>query len=259
MTSIETIRLIETLALRAWPPQVGEPLDGWVLRKHAAPSRRVNSVWPNGWGGALPLARKLELAEAFYARHAQPAVYQISPACQPAGLDEALEARGYAAESQTAVQTCEVGLAIERVRDLAGSTPPIEISETLTDHWLHAYIFAQHAALDEIALRRETLVAIRRPTAYALAVVDGVPAAVGRGVLDGGWLGIFGMATHSEYRRRGLARGILGALAGWAQARAAVMYLQVMESNPGARALYEQIGFRTLYHYHYRQQAPSTD
>ena len=89
----EQIRLIEELAMNAWPAELIEPLDGWWMRWHRMTSRRVNSVWPNAWGGRIPLAIKLEKVEQFYMLREQPARYQICPAALPEGLDDVLEVR----------------------------------------------------------------------------------------------------------------------------------------------------------------------
>ncbi|NJN44821.1 MAG: GNAT family N-acetyltransferase [Anaerolineae bacterium] len=63
------------------------------------------------------------------------------------------------------------------------------------------------------------------------------------------------MSTDIDFRRRGLATAVLQGLAKWGkEVGASNMYLQVMENNPGAKALYKKLGFETLYHYHYREQ-----
>ena len=81
----------------------------------------------------------------------------------------------------------------------------------------------------------------------------GIPAAVGMGVIEAGWLGIFSMATLPAFRRRGAARAILRTLAVWAQLYdAQYAYLQVMAHNTVAQALYAGAGFVTAYGYHYR-------
>jgi ribosomal protein S18 acetylase RimI-like enzyme len=52
---------------------------------------------------------------------------------------------------------------------------------------------------------------------------------------------------------RAPAPAVLHALAEWGRAYGATrMYLQVMENNAAARALYAGIGFETLYTYYYR-------
>lgn len=253
---LDEIRLIEELAMRAWPAEIVDEVDGWKLRWHKMSSRRVNSVWPNAWGGKVPLALKLEKAEFFYAMRGQPTRYQICPAALPVGLDEVLEARGYTVDALTAVQVAEVAGVIQAAF-ARGARAEIQLFETLTEEWLEGYCLAQEGNLKSLESRSEALGRVRVPSVYALGRVGGEVAAVGRGVWEQGWLGVFGMSTQREFRRQGWATSILGELAGMAQAYGIKqMYLQVMENNPGAKALYAQMGFKTKYHYHYRELKP---
>jgi GNAT superfamily N-acetyltransferase len=88
---------------------------------------------------------------------------------------------------------------------------------------------------------------------YALATLGGEPAAVGLGVCDPPWLGVFSMSTLHSHRRRGAATAILSALAAWGAGRGAGrVYLQVEADNGPARALYLRSGFEDAYGYHYR-------
>lgn len=194
----------------------------------------------------------------FYALRGQPARFQICPAAQPEGLDDILEAQGYVVDATTAVQVSETArvLAQTPIEQTHEQTEiEIQVFETLSEAWLEGYRLTQNAPLEEKALRREALERIPLSAVYVLARVNGTEAAVGRGVLEQGWLGVFGMTTRQEFRRQGLATKILRALAAWGQVHgAAQMYLQVMENNSGAKRLYENVGFRTLYHYHYREQ-----
>jgi len=263
----DEIRLMEELAMNAWPAELVEPLDGWRIRWHRMASRRVNSVWPNDWDGQVPLAIKLEKVELFYTLRGQPARYQICPAALPDGLDEVLETRGYTVDGVTAVQVVEVPEVLARIfpsppraNTLRRPLPAgergeeVKIFETLTDEWLEGYCLMQEAGVKNVPSRREALGRVVAPGVYVLVCVNGEAAAVGRGVLERGWLGVFGMSIRREFRRRGYATEVLGTLAGWAQLYdAEKMYLQVLENNPGAKALYEKVGFETLYHYHYRE------
>jgi ribosomal protein S18 acetylase RimI-like enzyme len=109
--------------------------------------------------------------------------------------------------------------------------------------------------VDEAALGvwQGILERIRPSTGYALLQLEDQTAAIGFGVLEAGWLGIFGMATHPHFRRRGAATAVLRWLAQWGEEQGAThAYLQVMEENTAALALYARLGFETLYHYHYR-------
>ena len=88
---------------------------------------------------------------------------------------------------------------------------------------------------------------------FALVRSDAGPVAVGLGVADGPWLGIFAMLTLPEARRRGSAKAVLHALTSWGAARGAGRaYLQVERDNDTARALYTACGFVPAYEYHYR-------
>lgn len=78
------------------------------------------------------------------------------------------------------------------------------------------------------------------------------PSAVGLGVLDGRWLGVFNMGTVPSRRRRGAGQQVLAALLEWgAQRGARHAYLQVERTNHAAISLYEQIGFTAAYEYAY--------
>jgi ribosomal protein S18 acetylase RimI-like enzyme len=80
---------------------------------------------------------------------------------------------------------------------------------------------------------------------------DGEPVAVGRGVIaDGRRLGISLVSVDPAYRRRGLGRAVVGALARWAvPAGATEAYLQVEEHNEAAMAMYAGLGFSTHHAY----------
>src|SRR5690606_34181519 len=104
----------------------------------------------------------------------------------------------------------------------------------------------------KIGARRAMLERIGPPAGFAAAEVDGRLAAVALGVVERGWLGLFSVATHPEYRRRGLGLATLAALAAWAAGHGAERcYLQVFSTNAPALALYARLGFATRYDYWY--------
>jgi N-acetylglutamate synthase len=99
----------------------------------------------------------------------------------------------------------------------------------------------------------EMLNRVQLPSAYASAAIDDEVIAVGRAVVDDGWVGVFGMATRPGARGKGAARSVLASLAQWAEDRAADrMYLQVERDNVAAHGLYRRAGFTEICAYHYR-------
>ncbi len=94
---------------------------------------------------------------------------------------------------------------------------------------------------------------VPQPVRFAIALHGGVPVGVGMFAVSDGWCGIYGMATHPDWRRRGVASAVLRAGARWASgAGAPRLFLQVEAGNPGARRCYEALGFAPSHEYHYR-------
>ena len=228
-----------------------EPLDGWRLRYTRGVSRRVNSVWANGDGGVLSLEDKLQRVEAFYAQWDAPARYHVSPLAGPAGLDATLAERGYRIDAPTCVCTAAVDAVLTHTAPAdAGDLTQADAPD---DGWFAVYQEVEDLSAESLAVRRDILGRVRAASTYVLVRVDGEPAATGRGVVRDGWLGAFTMATRPAFRRRGLGRGVLHALAAWGRARGATRaYLQVVEENAPAVAFYTAAGFSTVYRYHYR-------
>ena len=87
----------------------------------------------------------------------------------------------------------------------------------------------------------------------AVLPVDEKPSAVGLGVHERGWVGVYAMGTGRRPDVAAPRPSVLHALARWAEERGAHrMYLQVEVTNDGARQLYTRAGFETAYRYHYR-------
>jgi N-acetylglutamate synthase len=241
--AVDDVLLLEELAANAWPPGLVQHVGGWRLRFSGGAGRRANSVLPNAEAGALGLDERIALAERFYAGRGWPARFQLSPAARPAGLDDALAARGYAVEARSEVHVAALADVLTRV-DGDGDGPAV--LEAPDAEWLAAWPGGTPLAADLLGR-------IGPRAAYALLRRDGGPVAVGRAVVERGWVGVFGMATRAEARRTGAATAILGALARWGTAAGADRaYLQVEAGNGPALALYAGAGFRLHHRYLYR-------
>jgi N-acetylglutamate synthase len=254
---VDTVRFLDELAANATAATTVQFLDGWLLR--AAPEypfRRSNSTLPHG-GDRFGLETRIRMVEDFYRHRELPVRFQMSPAALPGGLDDVLETRGYEIEEPTLVLVAETSRVVERTR--RDDAREVTVGDGIDEYWVAEYASAYGD--DEVGRNRlraygHLLQRLAPAVGTAVLPVEGTPAAIGLGVLERGWTGVYAMGTRREARRRGAATTVLHALARWAERCDAVsMYLQVEAANDGARQLYTRAGFETAYRYHYRTSA----
>jgi GNAT superfamily N-acetyltransferase len=236
MTRALGTRLGELVA-EAWPAPSTQDIGGWLLRHADGVTKRANSVLPIGDPGDVDVA--VERAERFYTELGLPTVFSIDAQARPQGLDGFLEASGYELVDPT----------IAMVADLAGpyAQDGVEVVQAPSREWLDLWWSVDGRYDHQLPMAEKILTGV--PAGYAS--LDGV--AVGRGVPQGEWLGIYAMAVAPEARRRGLGRRVLRALLAWGRAQGCERaYLVVVERNAPARALYEAEGFVEAGGYHYR-------
>jgi len=250
----ERIRLIEEVAADAVPAAVVETLDGWRLRFNHGVNRRPNSVLANADGGAEDIEVKIGRAEAFYAAYGLRARFQLSPASVPVTLDAVLAARGYLRPAESVcVQVAPLGEADETPKAAARD---VILLERPTETWLGLYNDIEGLTGVQATALRDMLGKLPGSSVFALTHDrTGCPAATGVGVIHGGLLGIFNVATHLRARRQGLATALTAELCAWGSRRGAGgAYLQVAANNAPAQNVYGRLGFGTLYTYFYREQ-----
>jgi GNAT superfamily N-acetyltransferase len=252
-------RLLDELAANATASSTVQVVDGWLLRAAPGlPFRRANATvpLPGSSEPTLEVAARIELVEHFYRSRGLAPRFQLSPAAVPFDLDARLAARGYTIDAPVDIY---VARAPAVLKALAIADLPVARVEGAVDlEWIAAYADVNADAHDLQTRARiegyaQLLSLIGPRSATALIEVGGRPAAIGLGVLERGWVGIFGMATRSNVRRQGGARAVLQALARWGtDEKAPDLYLQAETDNEPARALYESVGFVRNHGYHYR-------
>ncbi len=238
--------ILEPLADDAWPARVRERLGGWRLNASSGRSMRINACWPLAAPDRDPEAA-LGAVEAWFAERGLPARFKLTDGLiAPADLAERLAARGYAPSKRTVVM-------LGRLDGLAGweGDPSIRLS-TAPDATFEAVFTATAGDPEDGRERVEALGRIPAPARFARLDIDGAPAAIGCGAINGAFVGVFGMRTAPAYRRNGLARRIFRALLAEARAQGAEQaWLQVEADNSAAIALYAAEGFAPAYHYQY--------
>ena len=264
---VADLRALDEIASDATPSPIEADVAGWWCK--AAPDlpfRRCNVARPPLGAGDDPERARTALAEvrAWYADIGQRTIVQVSSADPSASaLDAVLAAEGLSIEAPVLVLVAAVGDLRAGVdhpppRDEIDPTSAV-VAAGIDEPWARSFgvIHGGGATQEGRTAAYGRMLAAFGDRALAATVVDEQEATVGLGygVLDRGWLGIFGMGTAPAHRRRGIASAIVRALADEATERGATRaYLQVETDNAAAIACYERLGFTVSHHYHYRSE-----
>ncbi|MEU2348116.1 GNAT family N-acetyltransferase [Modestobacter sp. NPDC049651] len=239
---------LERVAARGWPGLAQDRLGDWLLRAGEGFTGRANSALVVGNPG-LPLDDAVAAVGRWYDERGLVPCAQL-PGVQSRAADAAFARAGWARDEDVLVLTAPL---TPPTADVAAAADVV-LSPAPDDAWLAGY---QHhgGPLPDAAVR---VLTAGEGLVFASVRLDPAPAplaAVGRGALADGWLGITALTVAEEHRRRGLATAVTAALQRWAAERGATSaYLQVTAGNAGARELYRRLGFIEHHRYHYRRR-----
>jgi len=240
----DDINELELLGHNAWVAQERMRLGGWLLRADNGITRRANSVLPLGPPG-LDLSTAIDFAIEFYSSRDLIPRFQVSEASLPSKLDNILADRGFSKIFPVEVWTAEIS-ALSKFEP----TCDTEYLDALSEEWIDTYLQASGYDPSTMDVRKGILERTDQQRVYVLAK----ETAVGFGVVEEDWLGVFNIGTHPEKRRSGAALSINHALGMWGEKVGATkVYLQVETNNSVAKNFYEKLGFAHAYTYWYRQ------
>ena len=243
MIDTESVAEIEAAAYRAWPARETVEYDGWQLRFADGFSRRGNSVYP-ARRSALSHDEKLDWCRSWYLDRGAPLIVRQTPASE-AGLDRVLSGAGFTLEGRTVVMRADLG----ELRGPADNLPAIPGSE-----WWDAAAELWQIPQQRRAGWRGIIERIDHPAAFVQRSGSDGPQAAGLAVVVGEWLGLFEIIVRDDLRRSGVGGSITRLLMGWGRhAGARRAFLQVVEDNEPAIALYTALGFAPAYTYWYRR------
>lgn len=247
MTAAGDIESIERATLSAVSPQALEEIAGWLLPFDSGTVGRAKSAVP--LSHAAPDAAALPQIEDRYAAHGLPAMWRIPEAGAFDRFRDLLASSGYAGGRPTQVH-CAALSAVPGVPadESVGLAPAPDAG------WAAVFVGEGFDPVDG-ASRVQTL--SRAPQAlFASIRHDGRTVAAGMASFSHGWASVHGMRTAQDWRGRGLARRVLGALADAARSKGYDrMFLQVEAHNAAALALYRRCGFQLAWTYSYWQKA----
>lgn len=238
-------RDLQEVAAAGWPAPESEPLGDWLLRAGAGWTMRANSVLALGEPG-VPLEEALGFVRDWYAERGLPARFSLALPVVPE-LEATLADRGWAGppdNSEVLLLTADAAALDGPSREL----PPVRLTAAPSVEWLDGC--GAGGRVPEIGVRVLTGC---ESAVFAEIRVEREVVAIGRATVERGWVGITSVETNPAFRRRGLARQIVLALAAHGRTQGARhAYLQVSSENAPARAMYDALGLTVHHAYRYR-------
>ena len=244
----DEINELELIAHNAWLAQERMRLGGWLLRADHGITRRANSVLPLGPPG-MEVSTAIDFAIEFFTSRDLIPRFQVSEASLPSEIDTILADKGFSKVFPVEVWTS----VISSLQRMEPSYETVYL-DALSEEWIETYLAASGYNPSSMNTRKGILERTDQPRVYVLARRDESVDAVGFGVVEGNWLGIFNIGTRPDKRRSGAALSINHALGLWGEKQGATrVYLQVETNNNAAKHLYTKLGFTHAYTYWYRQ------
>lgn len=246
-TELRIVRRFEAAGFRAWPAASVHYDGAWAIRLTPGnPAKRLNSVNPLDPGDVADMTARLERAAWRFAAAGRIFTVRISPLAPPA-LSGHLDALGWLRLSESLVMRLD--LTDAAVEDALDQIPLKDVGRFVK---AAASLDGKGSAIES---GLADVVRSIEPEAGLFVLQQRVrPLAAAVCVHDGDLAGLFEVAVGAAERRKGLGTRIVRSALKWARLRGAhVAWLQVEADNEAARALYDRLGFRELYRYHYRQ------
>ena len=222
-----------------WPAARTERLGPWLLRDGQGGGKRVSAT---SLVGDFDRA-SLTAVEAAMRHRGSPALFSLGP--KDAVLDAALAERGYRLVDPVVIYAA--GL-----KDLPQDPAPLM---TTFPHWPPLGIAVDLWAEGGIdAARVAVMNRVAGPKCVILGRQNDRAAGVAFVAVHASFAFLHALEVPLLMRRKGVARNILQAAAGWANEQgASALALAVTAANDGARALYASFGMQVVGQYHYRQ------
>ena len=245
---------IEDAARCAWPAFEEKEMSFGVLRYSRGTDRRSNSLslYPYADFEAEEL---ITAVEKFYSeRDAAPIVKIVRPkgiAIEALkGIDSALQLKGY--EKQAPTFSMLLDLSSMSAMRVSVKAAPIETVDA--GSWLQSWYALTARPLEKMQSHKALLEKSALSHRYLLGYESGgAVVSSGMAVCANQTMGLFGISTAIEHRKRGYALATIASLLKWGREKGArFAYLQVEESNQAAVKLYQKLGFKSSYSYWYR-------
>lgn len=238
---------LELTCNRAWPPLVEESLGDWRLRWSDGFTGRANSALAVGDPGR-PVPEALR-AVCDFAHHRR--ILPLVQVNRDSANEHAIAAAGWV-EARAHRRGHEVTV-LTAPLTAAPAVPGVAVHDEPAPGWWELTLGRDE---DSPAARQ---VLTGGKVGYGVATLEGTTAGVVRGALVDGWLHVGRLEVAPDFRRRGLASALMGAVHAWGREHGADhAVLEVAEANSGALALYAGLGYAPHHRYRYWVPAPGS-
>jgi len=242
------IKKIEEFSMNAFPALSTVLVNGWVLRFSDGYSKRANSI-NLIYECSIDILKNIQICEDMYKRINLDTVFKLTEKEDNHEIDSILSERGYENVAKTNIMVKEIAkfkINQEEKQDAV-------IYKELRNDWFEAFVQMNKIGSKNISVLRRMLERIIPDVYYGAIVEDGEIIAVGMGVAEQGYVGMYDIYVHSNKRRKGLGTKIMNNLIYEASKDGCThSYLQVVDENEKAKNLYNKLGYEKQYSYWYR-------
>lgn len=239
------ILLYEELSLNAHPALQSQFYDGWILRFANGYTNRANSINPL-YSSVLNLQEKITECEKRYFVQGLPAVYKLTDGSDP-NIDKMLAERGYSMVTPTYVMDMD----IKSVDFPSGDFVMMSYAD---NEWMNTYFtLSRYTDCVKMETAKQIISNVKNTMICGQIIKNGVSVACGSAVIERGYMALLNIIVEESQRSKGYGIEICQSLLSAAkQSGAHTAYLQVVQDNQKALALYTKLGYRTKYSYWYR-------
>lgn len=249
--NLPAVRRLEAVGFRAWPSRFVHYDGSWQIRLSADHiSKRLNCVVPLDPSDTRDIPERLEKAAQRFHENGQVLTLRETPLFPPL-LRVYLEEHGWRRFETVQVMSLDLETAV--LPDTMDHLPTQDMAR-----FADACVSLAASGSESQAVLMDILSRIKPTSGYFLIDdVEAGPRASALCIQDNDLAGLQSLAVARDARRKGLGRELTSAALRWARLRGAkTAWLQVSSANAAAIGLYEALGFRTVYSYHYwREQA----
>ena len=237
------IESLERATLDAVAPPVVESLAGWLIPIDSTTIGRAISAVPLRHDGTdTTLIGEIE---SLYKQRGHKAQFRIADVVGLTSLHTFLREHGYVPLQPTLTM-------VGRVSDWPQpwQAANVQLSLLPPEEWKRVYLSDSFDPLD--GANRVRALSRSSSLVYAHLSDESGPAAAGAASFSQGWVGLHGLRTVTDARRKGYAQALIAALGTVAVSKGINRsFLQVEEGNLPAIDLYRRLGFQTAWRYHY--------